>query len=196
MERGESAGGPGDGTTTGTTTTTTTTTTAAAATGASAATEGTKRTSGSAGIGDYLYVRTVGQGQFGKVKLATHKKTGRKVAIKQINKLNLTADTVKMVKREVQIMKMLWHPNIIRLYEVIETPSHLHLVMEYAPGGEVMDFILAKGRLSETTACKFFSQTAFALQYCHYQKTVHRDVKGKKKKKKMIFVLVLLRLLN
>lgn len=176
MERGESAGGPGDGTTTGTTTTTT-----AATTGASAATEGTKRTSGSAGIGDYLYVRTVGQGQFGKVKLATHKKTGRKVAIKQINKLNLTADTVKMVKREVQIMKMLWHPNIIRLYEVIETPSHLHLVMEYAPGGEVMDFILAKGRLSETTACKFFSQTAFALQYCHYQKTVHRDVKGKKK---------------
>ena len=77
-------------------------------------------------------------------------------------------------------MKMLWHPNIIRLYEVIETQSHLHLVMEYAPGGEVMDFILAKGRLSESVACKFFSQTAFALQYCHYQKTVHRDVKGNK----------------
>ena len=171
MERGESAGGAG-GTSSAATTTT------ASADTSSAPKKVPSAGRASPGIGDYLFVRTVGQGQFGKVKLATHKKTGRKVAIKLINKLNLTPDTVKMVKREVQIMKMLWHPNIIRLYEVIETPSHLYLVMEYAPGGEVMDFILAKGRLSESVACKFFSQTAFALQYCHSQKTVHRDVKG------------------
>lgn len=98
-------------------------------------------------IGDYVFERTVGQGQFGKVKLATHKPTGVRVAIKVIHKLSLTPDTLRMVQREVTIMKMLHHPNIIRLYEVIESDTHLFIVMEYAAGGEVMDLIMAHGRL-------------------------------------------------
>ena len=132
------------------------------------------------GVGDYSFGKTIGQGQFGKVKIATHSKTRRKVAVKIISKSKLTAETVKMAKREVKIMKMLRHPNIVRLYELIETPSHLFIIMEYASGGEVMDFIVAHGRLRERDACKFFAQTAFALQYCHSQHTVHRDIKGKK----------------
>lgn len=130
------------------------------------------------GVGDYTFGKTIGQGQFGKVKIATHSKTRRKVAVKIISKSKLTAETVKMAKREVKIMKMLRHPNIVRLYELIETPSHLFIIMEYASGGEVMDFIVAHGRLRERDACKFFAQTAFALQYCHSQHTVHRDIKG------------------
>lgn len=104
------------------------------------------------GIGDYVFDRTVGEGQFGKVKVATHKLSGMRVAIKIINKLKLTAETIRMVHREVAIMKMLRHPNIIRLYEVIDTPALLFLVMEYAPGGEVMDLIAAHGRLRECDA--------------------------------------------
>lgn len=129
-------------------------------------------------VGDYTFGKTIGQGQFGKVKIATHSKTRRKVAVKIISKSKLTAETVEMAKREVKIMKMLRHPNIVRLYELIETPSHLFIIMEYASGGEVMDFIVAHGRLRERDACKFFAQTAFALQYCHSQRTVHRDIKG------------------
>ena len=130
------------------------------------------------GIGDYVFDRTVGEGQFGKVKVATHKLSGMRVAIKIINKLKLTAETIRMVHREVAIMKMLRHPNIIRLYEVIDTPALLFLVMEYAPGGEVMDLIAAHGRLRECDAVRFFAQTAYALAYCHSRRTVHRDVKA------------------
>ena len=130
------------------------------------------------GIGDYVFDRTVGEGQFGKVKLATHKLSGMRVAIKIVNKLKLTADTLRMVRREVAIMKMLRHPNIIRLYEVIDTPELLFLVMEYAPGGEIMDLIMVHGRLKESDAVRFFAQTAYALAYCHSRRTVHRDVKA------------------
>ena len=66
------------------------------------------------GVGDYGFLRTIGQGQFGKVKLAVHNKSGVKVAVKIINKASLTEETLRMVKREVHIMKMLRHPNIIR----------------------------------------------------------------------------------
>lgn len=130
------------------------------------------------GIGEYVFIRNTGQGQFGKVKLALHKPTGQNVAIKIINKHKLSPEAFKMVNREIRIMKMLWHPNIVRLYEVIETESYMYLVMEYASGGEVMDYILAHGKIVERDACKFFAQTAYALQYCHAQKTVHRDIKA------------------
>ena len=137
-----------------------------------------ERRRSSTGIGDYTFIRNTGQGQFGKVKLAVHRPTGQNVAIKIINKQKLTAEALKTVNREIRIMKMLWHPNIVRLYEVIETAGYMYLVMEYASGGEVMDYILAHGKIVERDACKFFAQTAFALQYCHAQKTVHRDIKA------------------
>jgi len=129
-------------------------------------------------IGDYTLEKTVGEGQFGKVKLATHVPTGTRVAVKVIDKSRLNSDTLRMVHREVSIMKMLHHPHIIRLYEVIENEACLFLVMEYASGGEMMDLIMAHGRLKECDACRFFTQTASALAYCHALHTVHRDVKA------------------
>ena len=129
-------------------------------------------------IGDYLLDKTIGEGQFGKVKLATHIPTQTRVAIKIVDKSRLNEATLRMVQREVDIMKMLHHPHIIRLYEVIETETCLFLVMEYASGGEMMDLIMAHGRLKECDACRFFTQTASALDYCHTLHTVHRDVKG------------------
>jgi len=78
----------------------------------------------------------------------------------------------------VAIMKMLRHPNIIRLYEVIDTEEFLFLIMEHASGGEMMDIILSHGRLKEAEARKYFAQAAYALAYCHSHHTVHRDVKA------------------
>ncbi|KAF2075117.1 hypothetical protein CYY_003594 [Polysphondylium violaceum] len=129
-------------------------------------------------IGNYLIMKTIGRGQFGKVKLGYHKKIpNEKVAIKIINKSKLDQETLKMVQREVRIMKLLHHPNIIRLYEVIETTRALYLIMEYAGEGEVMDFMIAHGVLTESQARTFFTQIVSAINYCHSKRAVHRDLK-------------------
>lgn len=130
------------------------------------------------GVGNYTFLRTIGHGQFGKVKLAVHNKTKTKVAIKVIKKGGIDEGASKFILREIQIMKRLRHPNIIQLYEVIDTEARLFLVMEYASGGEVMDFIAVHGRLKERDASNFFAQVAWAVHYCHSQKTVHRDIKA------------------
>ncbi|EGG18002.1 mitochondrial processing peptidase alpha subunit [Cavenderia fasciculata] len=129
-------------------------------------------------IGNYIIVKTIGRGQFGKVKLGYHRKIpNEKVAIKIINKSKLDQDTLRMVQREVRIMKLLNHPNIIKLYEVIETNRALYLIMEYAGEGEVMDFMIAHGVLSENQARTFFIQIVSAMAYCHSKRAVHRDLK-------------------
>lgn len=129
-------------------------------------------------IGNYCVEKTIGRGQFGKVKLAYHKKIpDLKVAIKIINKTKLDEDTLRMIQREVRIMKLLNHPHIIRLYEVIETTRMLFLIMEYAEGGEVMDYIIAHGKIPEREAKRFFVQILSALKYCHSKRCCHRDLK-------------------
>lgn len=79
--------------------------------------------------------------------------------------------------REAYIMKLLDHPNIIRLYEVMETKKDIFLVLEYAGGGEVLDYIVAHGRLKEPEAKKLAAQIVDALSYCHQNNVVHRDFK-------------------
>jgi len=128
-------------------------------------------------VGHYDLEKTIGQGQFGKVKLARHVLTGSRVAVKIIVKSKLDEETLKKVYREVRIMKELNHPNIIRLYEVIETEKVLFLVMEYASGGEVLDFIITHGKLNESQARKFFYQIVSAVDYCHKHYVIHRDIK-------------------
>ena len=130
------------------------------------------------GVGNYTFLRTIGHGQFGKVKLAVHNKTKTKVAIKVIKKSGIDEGASKFILREIQIMKRLRHPNIIQLYEVIDTDARLFLVMEYASGGEIMDFIAVHGRLKERDASNFFAQVAWAVHYCHSKQTVHRDIKA------------------
>ncbi|EDQ84930.1 uncharacterized protein MONBRDRAFT_34468 [Monosiga brevicollis MX1] len=129
-------------------------------------------------IGEYIMYKTIGKGNFARVKLAKHKLTNVEVAIKVIDKTRLKESHMLKVMREVRILKMLNHPNIVKLYEVIDTPKYLYLVMEYASGGEVFDYLVSHGRMKEKEARIKFRQIVSALQYCHARGIVHRDLKA------------------
>ncbi|XP_029585865.1 MAP/microtubule affinity-regulating kinase 3 isoform X3 [Salmo trutta] len=129
-------------------------------------------------VGNYRLLKTIGKGNFAKVKLARHILTGREVAIKIIDKTQLNPNSLQKLFREVRIMKLLNHPNIVKLFEVIETERTLYLVMEYASGGEVFDYLVAHGRMKEKEARAKFRQIVSAVQYCHQKHIVHRDLKA------------------
>ncbi|XP_075302268.1 MAP/microtubule affinity-regulating kinase 4-like [Opisthocomus hoazin] len=128
-------------------------------------------------IGNYRLLRTIGKGNFAKVKLARHILTGREVAIKIIDKTQLNPTSLQKLFREVRIMKGLNHPNIVKLFEVIETEKTLYLVMEYASAGEVFDYLVSHGRMKEKEARAKFRQIVSAVHYCHQKNIVHRDLK-------------------
>ncbi|XP_070181836.1 MAP/microtubule affinity-regulating kinase 3-like isoform X23 [Littorina saxatilis] len=129
-------------------------------------------------IGKYRLIKTIGKGNFAKVKLAKHVPTGKEVAIKIIDKTQLNPSSLQKLFREVRIMKLLDHPNIVKIFEVIETEKTLYLVMEYASGGEVFDYLVAHGRMKEKEARAKFRQIVSAVQYCHQKHIVHRDLKA------------------
>ncbi|XP_043399558.1 serine/threonine-protein kinase MARK1 isoform X6 [Chelonia mydas] len=129
-------------------------------------------------IGNYRLLKTIGKGNFAKVKLARHVLTGREVAVKIIDKTQLNPTSLQKLFREVRIMKILNHPSIVKLFEVIETEKTLYLVMEYASGGEVFDYLVAHGRMKEKEARAKFRQIVSAVQYCHQKCIVHRDLKA------------------
>uniref|UniRef100_A0A8C6NK24 Serine/threonine-protein kinase MARK1 n=1 Tax=Nothobranchius furzeri TaxID=105023 RepID=A0A8C6NK24_NOTFU len=129
-------------------------------------------------IGNYRLLKTIGKGNFAKVKLARHVLTGREVAVKIIDKTQLNPTSLQKLFREVRIMKVLNHPNIVKLFEVIETEKTLYLVMEYASGGEVFDYLVAHGRMKEKEARAKFRQIVSAVQFCHQRRIVHRDLKA------------------
>jgi 5'-AMP-activated protein kinase, catalytic alpha subunit len=104
--------------------------------------------------------------------------TGEKVAVKILEKdMIKDVNDVDRVAREIQILKMIRHPNIIQLYEIIETPKQLYLIMEYASGGELFDFIVKNQRVKEPLAVKFFHQIIAGVEYLHKLNIVHRDLK-------------------
>eukprot|EP00435_Cladocopium_sp_Y103_P014844 s236_g3.t1 len=129
-------------------------------------------------IGHYILGKTIGEGTFGKVKLGTHILTSERVAVKILEKERIVevAD-VERVAREVHILKLIRHPHIVQLYEIIETRRQLYLIMEYASGGELFDYIVAKGRVPELEACRFFHQIIAGLEKVHAMNIVHRDLK-------------------
>ncbi|XP_022905000.2 serine/threonine-protein kinase MARK2 isoform X3 [Onthophagus taurus] len=129
-------------------------------------------------IGKYKLLKTIGKGNFAKVKLARHVPTGKEVAIKIIDKTQLNPGSLQKLFREVRIMKMLDHPNIVKLFQVIETEKTLYLVMEYASGGEVFDYLVLHGRMKEKEARAKFRQIVSAVQYCHQKRIIHRDLKA------------------
>lgn len=129
-------------------------------------------------IGQYVLGKNLGIGAFGKVKLATHAVTEHKVAVKILNKAKIKQlGMEEKVQREINILHLCTHPHIIRLYEVIDTPTDIFLVNEYVSGGELFDYIVSKGRLSSDEARNFFHQIVSGVEYCHFQKIVHRDLK-------------------
>uniref|UniRef100_A0A914ZAB1 MAP/microtubule affinity-regulating kinase 3 n=1 Tax=Panagrolaimus superbus TaxID=310955 RepID=A0A914ZAB1_9BILA len=129
-------------------------------------------------IGKYKLLKTIGKGNFAKVKLAKHIPTGMEVAIKIIDKTALNQSSLQKLFREVRIMKQLDHPNIVKLYQVMETEQTLYLVMEYASGGEVFDYLVAHGRMKEKEARAKFRQIVSAVQYLHSKNIIHRDLKA------------------
>ncbi|PWO01232.1 Pkinase-domain-containing protein [Tilletiopsis washingtonensis] len=141
-------------------------------------------------FGSYLLLQTLGEGEFGKVKLGVHKEWGEEVAVKLIKRekvgtpdgqlnINGPKDPAKMskVEREIQVLKDVRHPNIVRLYEVIESDRYIGIVLEYASGGELFDHILAHKYLKERDACRLFAQLISGVSYLHQKKIVHRDLK-------------------
>ena len=130
-------------------------------------------------VGDYLLNEEIGSGGFAKVVLGIHIPTGEKVAIKIMDKQQILSDELnkERVLSEIKILKIVRHNNIVKLYEVMETPQKIYLVMEYCDGGELFDYIVSKQHLSEKQACVFFQEIIDALTYLHSQNIVHRDVK-------------------
>ena len=130
-------------------------------------------------IGNYTLGAEVGSGAFGKVVLGKHYLTGETVAIKILDKMILsqTPEDYELVRQEISILKIVRHKYIVQLYEILQTPQHIFIVMEYCEGKDLMDYILTKTRLSELESLKFFQQLINALFYLHSQNISHRDVK-------------------
>ncbi|XP_048266930.1 serine/arginine repetitive matrix protein 2 isoform X4 [Bombus terrestris] len=123
-------------------------------------------------------IKKLGQGTYGKVQLGINKETGQEVAIKTIKKCKIEteADLIR-IRREIQIMSSVQHPNIIHIYEVFENREKMVLVMEYAAGGELYDYLSERKVLTEHEARRIFRQIATAVFYCHKHKICHRDLK-------------------
>ncbi|KAJ3033664.1 hypothetical protein HDV00_005985 [Rhizophlyctis rosea] len=129
-------------------------------------------------FGPYKLQRTIGEGEFGKVKLAVHYDTGKEVAIKLIKKENIESPNRRAkLMREISILQALDHPFIVKLIEVIETEQYIGMVLEYASGGELFEHILAHRYLKERDACRFFAQLIAGVHYLHALHIVHRDLK-------------------
>ncbi|XP_073817510.1 nuak family kinase 1 isoform X5 [Musca autumnalis] len=123
-------------------------------------------------------IKKLGQGTYGKVQLGINKETGQEVAIKTIKKCKIEAESdLVRIRREVQIMSSVQHPNIIHIYEVFENREKMVLVMEFAAGGELYDYLSERKVLSEEEARRIFRQVATAVYYCHKHKICHRDLK-------------------
>ena len=129
-------------------------------------------------LGDYVLYSTLGVGTFGKVKLAEHIITGQKVAIKIINKQKMHQMNMhEKLSREINILKVMAHPHVIRMYELIDSPTELFMVMEYVSGGELFDYIVHKVRLRESEARRLFQQIISGIEFCHSHMVCHRDLK-------------------
>ncbi|XP_058208440.1 CBL-interacting protein kinase 2-like [Rhododendron vialii] len=125
----------------------------------------------------YELGRVLGQGTFGKVHFARNLETGMSVAVKIIDKEKVfQVGLIEQIKREISVMRLVKHPNIIQLYEVMATKSKIYFVIEYVKGGELFNRV-AKGKLKEDVARRYFQQLISAVDFCHSRGVYHRDLK-------------------
>ncbi|VDM27057.1 unnamed protein product [Toxocara canis] len=129
-------------------------------------------------IGFYRLGKELGAGNFSKVKLGVHVLTKEKVAVKIMEKSKMDQKAQRLLTREIQSMEILHHPNIIRLFECVETISRTFLVLEYAGGGELYAFVQERGKLTENDGKPLFAQIVSAVAHMHAKNIVHRDIKA------------------
>lgn len=129
------------------------------------------------GVGPYFLQQTLGKGQTGIVRLGIHSQTKKKVAVKIVDKNKIQPNVLAKVEREITIMKLIEHQNVLQLYDVYESRKNLFLVLEYVGGGELFDYLVSKGRLNIIEAKRFFRQIVSAIHYCHHYLVCHRDLK-------------------
>ncbi|XP_044958678.1 CBL-interacting protein kinase 24 [Hordeum vulgare subsp. vulgare] len=129
-------------------------------------------------VGRYEVGRTIGQGSFAKVKFAVDSDTGVPVAMKVLDKATiLNHRMLQQIKREISIMKIVRHPNIVRLNEVLAGRTKIYIILELITGGELFDKIARQGKIRENEARKYFQQLIDAIDYCHSKGVYHRDLK-------------------
>nr|VDD03041.1 unnamed protein product [Brassica rapa] len=129
-------------------------------------------------VGKYELGRTLGEGNSAKVKLATDIVSGQSFAVKIIDKSRTSRLNVPFqIKREIRTLKVLKHPNIVRLHEVLASKTKIYMVLECVTGGDLFDRIVSKGKLSETEGRKMFQQLIDGISYCHNKGIFHRDLK-------------------
>lgn len=130
-------------------------------------------------VGKYELGRTIGEGTFAKVRFAKNTETGEHVAIKILDKEKvLKHKLVEQIKREISTMKLIEHPNVVRLHEVMGSKTKIFIVLEYVTGGELFDKIVNYGRMSEDEARRYFQQLINGVDFCHSRGVYHRDLKG------------------
>ena len=128
-------------------------------------------------ICDFIIKETLGKGSFGVVKSAINTQTGEKVAIKILNEAKIPYEYKINSLREIEIMKNLKHPNIIRFYGYINKDKQLYLITEYIKGIELFQYISLKKKIEESEACIYFQQIISGIEYLHKMDIVHRDLK-------------------
>lgn len=129
-------------------------------------------------VGKYEVGRTIGEGTFAKVKFAQNTETGESVAMKILDRSTIIKHKMAdQIKREISIMKLVRHPYVVRLYEVLASRTKIYIILEFITGGELFDKIVQNGRLSETESRKYFQQLIDGVDYCHSKGVFHRDLK-------------------
>ncbi|KAJ4963355.1 hypothetical protein NE237_023294 [Protea cynaroides] len=129
-------------------------------------------------VGKYEVGRTIGEGTFAKVKFAQNTETGESVAMKVIDRSAIIKHKmIDQIKREISIMKLVRHPYVVRLHEVLASRTKIYIILEFITGGELFDKIVHHGRLSETESRRYFQQLIDGVDYCHSKGVYHRDLK-------------------
>ncbi|XP_071702982.1 CBL-interacting serine/threonine-protein kinase 1-like [Rutidosis leptorrhynchoides] len=143
---------------------------------------GRKKRSGEEGmqlqLGKYEIGKTLGEGNFGKVKYAKDVQTGHPFAVKILEKTRIkNLNFSDQIKREIATLKILKHPNVVRLHEVLASKTKIYMILEYVKGGELFETIASKGKLPESEGRKLFQQLIDGVSYCHDKGVYHRDLK-------------------
>ena len=135
---------------------------------------------GTGNIENYLIGNQIGQGAYAVVRSAIFKSTNKKIALKTYEKAKLLDPHRKRcVKREIEILEILNNPNIVKLYEIIDTSKHVHLAMEYIGGTSLHGYLKRRSnrKLEESEAQRIFKQVLYGIEYCHKKNVTHRDIK-------------------